>query len=287
MGVGPHALAGPHQALKAQHRGVDGAVSGIDEDVVQEPAKRAAAEWSNHGNLQCMVSNDESCIITAKRGDTGEGENTTYPEIVTTCGPHFMAISNHERHQSGTKVTSKVDGITSLPTEAGTNTKDEEEEAERHQVSSSNVVRVGQGEDAEHEDAAGNEFGEEHACPGHESGRVCAKDASGSGRASHGSDTGAPFKGIESRLVVGIHDGSASHGSEELGKGIDGELSPRVTAVETVGKGHRWVEVTAGLSANIDAKHDSDSIWTNTVSDKVLNMVYRNATYPHPQEMLW
>lgn len=60
VGVGPHALAGSHQALKAQHRSVDGAVSGKDEDVVQESAKGAAAEWGNHGNLQYMVSNNET-----------------------------------------------------------------------------------------------------------------------------------------------------------------------------------------------------------------------------------
>lgn len=124
-----------------------------------------------------------------------------------------MAISNHERHQSGAKVTSKVDGITSLPAEASANAKDEEEEAKRHQVSSSNVVGIGQGEDAEHEDAAGDELGEKHARPSHECSGIRAKDARGSGRAGHGSDASTSLKGIESRLVVGVHDGGAHHGS--------------------------------------------------------------------------
>lgn len=74
VGVGPHALAGSHQALKAQHRSVDGAVSGKDEDIVQESAKGAAAEWGNHGNLQYMVSNNESCIITVKKRGPGESK---------------------------------------------------------------------------------------------------------------------------------------------------------------------------------------------------------------------
>lgn len=230
----------------------------------KNPPKAQPQNGATMGICSNMVSNNESCIITVKKGGPGETKekkrDTAYPEIVTACGPHFMAISNHERHQSGAKVTSKVDGITSLPAEASANAKDEEEEAKRHQVSGSNVVGIGQGEDDEHEDAAGDELGEEHARPSHERSWIRAKDARGGGRAGHGSDASAALKGIESRLVVGVHNSSAHHGSQELSKGIDGELSPRVAAVQTVGKGHRWVEVTAGFAADIDAEHDSDSV---------------------------
>lgn len=227
----------------------------------KNPPKAQPQNGATMGICSAWLATTNHASSPPKRGQAGdEKRKTTYPEIVTACGPHFVAISNHERHQSGTEITSKVDGITSFPAEASANAEDEEEEAKRHQVSSSNVVRVGQGENAEHEDAAGNELGEKHARPSHERGRIRAKDASGGGRASHSSDTGASLKHIESRLVVGIDDGSTRHGSQELGKGIDGELSPRVAAVQTVGKRHRWVEVTAGFTANIDAEHDSDSI---------------------------
>lgn len=164
-----------------------------------------------------------------------------------------MSVSNHIGHQSRTKVTSQVDGIARLPAKARADAKDEEEQAQRHQVPSANVVRIGQGEDAEHEDAAGDELGEEHAGPGHEGRRVRAEDAGGGGRPRHGPDPGAPFEGVKGRLVVAIDDGCAGHGPEELGQGVHGQLAPGVAAVQAVGQGHGRVEVTAGFAADIDA----------------------------------
>jgi hypothetical protein len=57
-------------------------------------------------------------------------EGTTHPEVVSTGTPHFTAISDRIRHQPRTKVTGDVDSVARLPSEAGSETEDEEEEAE-------------------------------------------------------------------------------------------------------------------------------------------------------------
>lgn len=171
-----------------------------------------------------------------------------------------MAISDHVRNQSRTKITSEVDSIARLPTKASTDTKDEEEKSKRHHVSSIDIVGVSQSKDTEHENAAGDEFREEHACPSHKRGRICAKDPGRCGRASHRPDTSAALKGIKSRLIVAIHDSGTNHGSEKLSKGVDRQLAPGVAAVQTVGKSHRWVEVTTRFTANKDTEHDGNSI---------------------------
>ena len=43
---------------------------------------------------------------------------TTHPEVVTSGAPHIGTIAEHVAHQSWSKVSSEVDGIACLPTEA-------------------------------------------------------------------------------------------------------------------------------------------------------------------------
>jgi len=92
----------------------------------------------------------------------------SYPEIITTRAPHAMTISEEVRHQARTKVSGEVDGIASLPAKACADTEDDEEESERGQVTGAEVSVVLEGVDAEHQDCAGDELGEEHSSTSHE-----------------------------------------------------------------------------------------------------------------------
>jgi len=99
------------------------------------------------------------------------------PEVVPTCGPYLMTISNHVRYESWTKVTGKVDRISCLPAKAGTNAEYDEEEAEWSKRTSTDVSLVLECVDHEHEKSAGDELGEKHSGLGHEFSRVSAEDA--------------------------------------------------------------------------------------------------------------
>lgn len=105
------------------------------------------------------------------------------PEVVTSRSPDFVAIANHVRDESWTKVTSEVDGISGFPAEASTDSKDDEEEAEWSEWASANVSVVLKRVDQEHKEGAGDELGEELARLGHEFGGVGAENAGCSGLA--------------------------------------------------------------------------------------------------------
>ena len=71
----------------------------------------------------------------------------------------------------------KVDCVwTHLPAEAGANAEDDEEQSQRYQISRPKVAIVFESIDQEHQDRAGDEFGEKLPGFGHELGRVCAED---------------------------------------------------------------------------------------------------------------
>lgn len=53
--VGPRAAVELGETLEAHPRRVDGALAGVDEDVVQETAKGAADEGGHHGNLRITI----------------------------------------------------------------------------------------------------------------------------------------------------------------------------------------------------------------------------------------
>lgn len=183
----------------------------------------------------------------------------SYPEVVTSIGEHLTAIAKHVRHEPRSEVTSEINSIASLPTEASTNAKDEEHEAQRQQRSGANVVAIDEGEDGELENGAGNDLGEEHAGSRHELGRIGAEDTGGGIGSGDSAETGAALIHVNGRLVVAINNGSSGHGAEDLSNGVDGELAPRVAAIDAVCKRHCGVDVAARFTTNIDSKHDADA----------------------------
>lgn len=77
-----------------------------------------------------------------------------------------MSVSDHVRHQPRPKISSQVDGIAGFPTEAGAQSKDEEEQTEREpfiRLSHADIRVVLQREDNKHQDRARNELREELA----------------------------------------------------------------------------------------------------------------------------
>jgi len=85
-------------------------------------------------------------------------------------------VSEHVAHQTWTKVTGEVDGVSGLPSEARTDAENEEEHrASGTKVSGGVVALVTNGEDDKHEDPAGDELGEELARLGQERGRIRAE----------------------------------------------------------------------------------------------------------------
>jgi hypothetical protein len=232
VSVGPHIAARTGQALETEPRLVDGAVgTSVDQEIVDEGTEQAAEERSNHRD----------------------------PEVISSSRPNLVTVSKHVRNKTRTKVTGKVDSVTSLPTEAGTDAKDQEEQTKGHELSGANVVVIGHGVNAHHQDGRGNDFGEEHASAGHERSGVCAEDASGGSVASDSPDASTTLKHVDGGLVVAVDDSSASHGSENLSEHVDRELAPRVATENTVGKGDGRIDVTTALAGGVNTKHDTDS----------------------------
>lgn len=183
----------------------------------------------------------------------------SYPEVISASGPDFVSVTNHVRNETGAKVTSQVDSVASLPTEASANAEDEEEEAKGHERTGANVASVGESEDDKLKNGASDELGEEHASSGHESSGICAEDTSSRVLQADSSDTRAALVHVKSRLVVGIDDGSSSHGTQNLSEHVDGELAPWVTTEDAVGKCNSRVKMTSRLSTNIDTKHNGQT----------------------------
>lgn len=100
-----------------------------------------------------------------------------------------MAITQEIGHESRTKVTRQVDGVTCFPAEACADSEDDEEETEWGQVASAHVLVVEQDIDQEHQDGAGDELGEELSRLGHERGRICAENPSRRGWQADGADS--------------------------------------------------------------------------------------------------
>lgn len=205
------------------------------------------------------ASEDEQVVKETTKAGTDTGSDNGDPEVVSAVGPDAGAVAQNGRGKTGAKVTSRVDGIASLPAEGGTEAKDEEEEGKRTKVSGSQVVVVVDGVDTHHEDGRGNDFRKDHTGAGHEGGRVGAEDASGGSRQSDGSDTMSLVK-VKGRLVVSVDDKGAEEGTHELGKGVDGELLPGESAEDAVGQRDGGVEMAAGDATRaVDTEHDTDT----------------------------
>lgn len=197
-----------------------------------------------------------------------------------------MSVTDNVRSQAGAEVTSQVNGIASLPTEAGTDTEDEEEECNGHVLAGVSTLGVDEGEDDKDEDAAGDKLGPEHGLAGHELGRVRAEDAGGGGVADDGAH-GAALEVVDGVVVVAIHDEGASHGAQQLAHEVDGELAPRVAAVEAVDEGHDGVKVATRRLGDIEAQHDTKTIRLLSASRNIRGTILGENTHPQPHEILW
>lgn len=115
--------------------------------------------------------------------------------LTSARAKHVTAVSKRVRHQSGPEVTSEIDRIAGLPSEASTDAEDYEEKSKRREISGTDIMIVLRGDVSrgfgdslcathlycvyqEHEQRARNELTEEHSSLGHERGRVCAEDSS-------------------------------------------------------------------------------------------------------------
>lgn len=184
------------------------------------------------------------------------------PEVVVSSLEDLSAVAQEIRHQSWTKVTGQVDGISGFPAEAGTDTENDEEETQRCQWARTDVALILQGVDHEHEQRAGDEFGEELTRLGHEGLWVCAEDSGRGGVAVSwdGADVGSTFVDVDGGFVVCVDDGRGAHGAKDLGEGVDGEFSPGEFAEDAVGEGDCGVEMGTRDTGCVDAKHDSETV---------------------------
>lgn len=185
-----------------------------------------------------------------------------YPKVVVPSRPHVL-VSNSVGKQPRTKVTREVDRETSLPAEAATNAEHEEEECEREPVAAAlgdTVVGVVlESEDDEHQNCAGDEFGEELVSATDEGLGVGCEDTSrGGGRGGRGADSDT-FVVVDGGDVIGVDDGSGSETAHDLSEEVHGESSPWELAEQTVGEGRGGVEVCAGVASDVHAQHETQA----------------------------
>ncbi|CAF3502970.1 unnamed protein product [Fusarium graminearum] len=147
------------------------------------------------GSLGCMCwtrltdedsQDDQNPYPKATESTTEERSYHGDLENLPASRPHFTSISEHVRNQTRTKITSQVDGISSFPTKAGTDTEDQEEQTQWHQWTSADVGAVRHGKDDELQNRAGDEFGEEHASACHKLSRIGTEHSGGRVLANHG-----------------------------------------------------------------------------------------------------
>lgn len=156
-----------------------------------------------------------------------------------------MTVTNHVTNQTRTKVSSEVDRVSSFPAEASADAKDDEEEAERRKVACTDISIILQGVDQEHQKGASDKLGEELTGFCHELCWIGAENTSCSSRAADSANIGTTLKNVDRRLVVGVNNRRRSHGTENLGDHIGGELSPGELAEDAVGERDSRIKVGA------------------------------------------
>ena len=93
-----------------------GGLAREDENIIQESSKGTPEKRSYHWNLGKSVS----LMGSAEK-------EKVYPKVVTTSLPNMRAIPKAIAHQSRSKVTCEVDGITCFPAKTSANAEDDEE----------------------------------------------------------------------------------------------------------------------------------------------------------------
>lgn len=210
-------------------------------------------------NRRLGASVDEQVVDKATQNTSNGRSNDRNPKVSAVGSENLVAISNNVRCETRTKVTGRVHGITSLPTETGTKSENEEAETEGSKRASGNIVGVVEGENAHHKKGRGNDFRKDGTNTDHKVCRVCAKDTTGGG-ATKNSSNSVTFVVVKSRSVVTVNDKGSAKGTKELGKSIDGELLPREATVNTVRKSDTRIKMaTRDTTGNIDTKHDSNT----------------------------
>ena len=96
------------------------------------------------------------------RGRRRQG-GKSHPEVIIARSPDLPSITQHVRDEPRAKVAGRVDCVSGLPAEAGADAVDDEEEAQRHEVARTDIPRVEQGVDEEHEERTSDELVEELA----------------------------------------------------------------------------------------------------------------------------
>lgn len=172
-----------------------------------------------------------------------------------------MSISNPVSKQSGTEISSQINGISSLPTESSTNAKDQEEQRKRYEVPGSEIRIVLEREDDKHQHRAGDDFRENLARLGQEGLRIRAEDAGGGvvGKPGDRADGAAALELVDGGLVVAVDNGRGAEAAHDLRACVDGELPPREFAVQAIDERDGWVEVSACAAGYVDAEHDADA----------------------------
>ena len=173
--------------------------------------------------------------------------SNTHPEIITPRTPHLAPIPQRITHQPRPKVPRQIQRIPRLEPETRSQPKNQKEQHQREQLPGPKVRIVLQREDHEHEQRAGDEFGEKHARARQEGLGVRAEDAGGGGLGGgHGAHAVA-FAIVDGGDVVGVDDAGGAEAAEELGEEEDGEASPGEASEEAVAEGDGGVEVAGRL----------------------------------------
>jgi hypothetical protein len=134
----------------------------------------AAVPNTNH--LRILTSKDKHIIQPPTKRSPTERRHHRNPKVIVPRRPNLVSIPKEVTHESGTKVSCKINRIASLPTKASTDAEDDEEQAQRRQVPCTDVAIILQRVDAEHENCASDEFREELAGLCHECCGVGAED---------------------------------------------------------------------------------------------------------------
>ncbi len=80
----------------------------------------------------------------------------------------------------------------------------------------------------------------------------CPSDPS---RLTYSSEARTTFEGIDSRLVVGVHDSGRTKSAKHLSRSVDGEVLPRELAEDAVREGDGRVDMGSADTGRIHPQH--------------------------------
>lgn len=159
----------------------------------------------------------------------------TYPEVIISCPPNIHSIPNTIRKQPRAKIPSKINGISSFPTERRSDPENQEEQHQWHQVTSSQIALVLECEDDKYQNSRRDNLGEDLARLCQERLRICVENARcGVIAVSWHCAYAIAFVCIDCGFVISVDNGGAAEAAKDLGNGVDGEFPPREATVDTI-----------------------------------------------------